>query len=82
MVSWRDNSERSSGAWPDRRIEMIQQTSAFLSWALAEDRGLPQIPRQRVDQGGFGPLLREPGGRALAARWWLQVLTASWPSDW
>ena len=85
MVSWPDHPGRS-GTWRDpgndRRLQMIQQTSAFLSWALAEDRGLPSIPRQRVDQGGFGPLLRQPGGRALAAHWWYKVLTATWPGDW
>jgi hypothetical protein len=53
---------------------MIQQTSAFLTWALAEDRGLPRIPRRRVDQGGFAPLLRQPGVRQMVDRWWTRTL--------
>jgi hypothetical protein len=58
----------------DPRTRMIQETSAFLSWALAEDRELPRIPRKRVDEGGFNELLAVPGARVLVNRWWNGVL--------
>ncbi len=57
---------------------MIRETSLFLSWALARERGLPRIPRQPVAQGGFKRLLAQPGGRALAYRWWERALVGSW----
>jgi hypothetical protein len=59
----------------DPRQRMIDETSAFLNWALAEDRGLPRIPRKRVDEGGFAELLAVPGARVLIRRWWNRVLT-------
>ena len=59
----------------DPRQRMIDETSAFLSWALAEDRNLPRIPRKRVDEGGFTELLAVPGARVLIGRWWNRVLT-------
>ncbi len=58
----------------DLRADMIRQTSEFLTWALAADRGLPRIPRRRVDQGGFSALLRQPGVRAMVDRWWSRTL--------
>jgi hypothetical protein len=56
------------------RTRMIEETSAFLTWALTEDRGLPRIPRRRVDEGGFKELLAVPGARVVIARWWNTVL--------
>lgn len=56
------------------REQMIRETNAFLSWSLARDRGLPRIPRRRVDQGGFNFLARHAGARLLAIRWWMRVL--------
>lgn len=53
---------------------MIAQTSAFLTWALAEDRGLPRIPRRRVDEGGFSELLKQRAVRAMVDRWWNRTL--------
>lgn len=58
----------------EARVRMIRETSAFLTWALAEDRDLPRIPRRRSRDGGFSALLRRPGGRALADRWWQRTL--------
>lgn len=58
----------------DLRREMIAETSAFLTWALSGDRGLPRIPRRRVDQGGFSQFVRQPGVRALIDRWWSRTL--------
>jgi hypothetical protein len=71
--------------WPDQaqqyrkpvdiRDRMIRETNAFLSWSLAKDRGLPRIARRRVDQGGFGFVLKHPGARAIVRRWWNRVLS-------
>jgi len=54
---------------------MIEETSAFLSWALRERRDLPRIPRRRVDEGGFTAMLRNPGARAAVRHWWRRVLS-------
>ncbi|MEM6394421.1 MAG: hypothetical protein AAF797_16765 [Planctomycetota bacterium] len=54
---------------------MIHETSAFLTWALREDRDLPRIPRQRVDRGGFTALLRRSAtARAAVHHWWSRTL--------
>lgn len=59
---------------PHLREKMIRETNAFLSWSLAKDRGLPRIPRRRVDEGGFSTILRHPGAMAIVRRWWARVL--------
>ncbi len=56
------------------RVRMIRQTNAFLTWAMAEPRDLPRIPRRKVSQGGFNLMLRQPGARAAIDRWWRRVL--------
>ncbi len=76
MRGWTD--QRAEARPHDLRRQMIAQTSAFLSWALRKERGLPSIPRRRVDQGGFTALLRLPVGRAAADRWWMTRLTRDW----
>lgn len=53
---------------------MIDETSRFLSWALASQEDVPRIPCRRVDQGGFSQILRKPGARAAAAHWWYRAL--------
>lgn len=56
---------------PDTRQKMIDETSAFLTWAVAEDRGLPRIPRRAVGGGGFGTLvMSRPMARALSRHFW------------
>lgn len=66
----------------ETRQQMIDSTSAFLSWALRRHRRkLTYIPRRRVDQGGFSPLMREPGVRLRVDHWWKQVLEEWWPDD-
>jgi hypothetical protein len=66
----------------ETRQQMIDSTSAFLSWALRRHRRkLTYIPRRRVDQGGFSPLMREPGVRLRVDHWWKQVLDDWWPAD-
>ena len=60
----------------DIREEMITETSAFLTWALQDDRGMPRIPSKRLDRGGFSGLLSHPGARAAVRHWWGRVLGA------
>lgn len=57
----------------DRRELMIEQTSAWLTWALKEDIPVPRIPRRRVSEGGFSELLRLPGARAAVNHWWIKT---------
>lgn len=58
----------------DRRQQMIDETGAWLTWALRTDVQVPRIPRQRVDQGGYTPLLKTPGARAAVEHWWYRAL--------
>jgi len=58
----------------DDRKAMIDETGAFLSWALSADADLPQIPKRRVEDGGFGFVSQNRGARALAERWWTRIL--------
>jgi len=58
----------------DLQKEMIDETSRWLSWALSEGRDLPRIPTRMVDHGGFASMLKLPGAKKLAARWWARVL--------
>ena len=67
-------TERKSREPRDLRSEMIDETSRWLSWALSQGRDLPRIPTRMVDHGGFSKLLKMPGAKALAARWWKRVL--------
>ena len=60
---------------PDIRVKMIEQSNAFLTWALAEDRHLPRIPRRRVSEGGFERLMQQPGARDAVNRWWSRTLS-------
>ena len=69
----------SEGGSPrDRRRQMIRQTSAFLTWALAEDRGLPRISTRRVDHGGFAHLMQQSSARVRVEQWWAEVLEGNW----
>jgi hypothetical protein len=59
----------------DRR-RMIEETNAFLNWALSDDRAaaLPRIPARPVEAGGFADLMRRPFGRLVASHWWARAL--------
>lgn len=57
----------------ETRREMLRSTSRFLSRALRGGVRL-RIPRRRMDRGGFAPILRRRGARALVNRWWSRVL--------
>lgn len=52
--------------------------SAWLTRALYGDDAaygdLPRIPARRVEQGGFGVILRTAFGRRWASEWWRRVL--------
>ncbi len=50
------------------RVQMIRETSVFLTWALAGRGSLPRIPRRAVCEGGFARLMRQPGARAAVDR--------------
>lgn len=49
---------------------MIDETSAFLTWALEHDEQLPQIPRQEMSKGGYDKVLKRRGARAAVNHWW------------
>ncbi len=53
---------------------MIDETSAWLTWALDSGFELPRIPRRPVAGGGFGELLKRPGARAAVEHWWYRTL--------
>lgn len=72
MVARRKQS--GFGRYGDERRQMIAETSAFLTWALSKDRGLPRIPRRPVRFGGFSQLMQRPMARVIVAHWWGQVL--------
>ena len=57
------------------RVQMIRETSAFLTWAFAGGVGLPRIPRRAVSEGGFARFMRQPGARAAIDRWWDRTLS-------
>ena len=64
----------------DLRRQMIDETSALITWALAAQDQLPRIPTRRVDEGGFTAIMRHvPGARAMADRWWWRALSDYWP---
>jgi hypothetical protein len=49
----------------DRR-RMIAETSAFITWGLGHPQEVPNIPRKRLDEGGFS--------RAMTRSFWYAVL--------
>jgi len=53
---------------------MIDETGAWLTWALNNGYDLPRIPRRRVDFGGFERLLQNPGAKAAVNYWWMRTL--------
>jgi len=57
---------------------MINETSAFISWALRNSHRVPRIPRKRVDEGGFSELLRNSRARRTVTRWWSSLLSKDW----
>ena len=75
MVRWNSDSRLDGSGDPlDPRQQMIAETEAFLTWALAKDRGLPRIPRRKIDEGGFATFLKLPVARAMIRHWWGRAL--------
>ena len=67
---WRDGPR-------DLRREWIAETEAFLEWAMEEERvgrPVPRVPRRRVDQGGFPPLLTTAAAKSAVRHWWGRVM--------
>ena len=62
------------GCPSDRRQEMIDETSEFLTWALENRVKLPRIPSRAVERGGFERLRKVPGARAAMSHWWSRAL--------
>ncbi len=54
----------------DSRDRIIEETSAWLTWAITGDIEVPRIPCRRVDRGGFDALRRLPNSRVLMDMWW------------
>lgn len=52
------------------RKRMVQETGAFLTWALKHPDQVPGIPKRPVNAGGFDRLMRQPGARGAINRWW------------
>lgn len=48
--------------------------SRWLTEAISRPLDVPRIPTRRVDDGGFGPMVCRPEGRARADRWWSLAL--------
>jgi len=69
-VIFRSNSQ----GLPDRRQQMIDETGAWLTWALDNDLDVPRIPRRRVSDGGFKQMLEHPAARAAVRHWWMRTL--------
>ena len=53
---------------------MIDETGAWLTWALRQDVNVPRIPRRRVDHGGYEALMKTAGARAAVEHWWYRTL--------
>ena len=58
----------------DQRQLMIDQTGAFLTWALENDVQLPRIPQRPVAEGGYDRIMEHPGARAATTHWWLRAI--------
>lgn len=62
----------------ETRRHMIASTNKFLSHAMRGGVRV-RIPRRRMDKGGFAPILRRRGARALVNHWWSRVLDGTLP---
>jgi hypothetical protein len=56
------------------RFRLVHEV--WLDRALRTGRAHPGIPKREVRLGGFETLMRSPGGRIWARRWWDQVLNS------
>lgn len=58
----------------DRRQQMIDETGAWLTWALDHPEKFPRIPRRRLDVGGFAEMLRQSEAKAAVGYWWARTM--------
>lgn len=65
----------------EARVEMINETSAFLTWALRAHEDMPRIPARKVDDGGFNLMMKMPAFRQMVAEFWEKILGALWWED-
>lgn len=49
---------------------MRREHALWLTAAMRGTMPTPRIPVRRVDDGGFGPMLRRSTGRRRADAWW------------
>jgi len=71
FVRHRKSKRKAIADW---REQMRAETSVFLTWALEVDRGLPQIPRRPVAEGGFKALVSQPSSHQIIDCWWARTL--------
>ena len=74
VTKWKPGVFGATPPLDERRLQMVRETSAFLTWAVKGQRDMPRIPTRRVDEGGYDELMRRPGARAAAAWWWARAL--------
>ncbi len=60
---------------PDRRQEMIDETSAFITWALANPEKVPRLPVRSVHSGGFEGITQSPAARKLISGFWNRAIS-------
>lgn len=60
----------------DPRQRMIDETSAWLTWALRTNDRIARIPARRVSDGGFSALLGVPMAKVAFDHWWGRTLDA------
>lgn len=63
------NDEKDRRARLARRIHEL-----WLTRAVETGRAYPHIPLRAVSEGGFGPIVATPRGRAWAEGWWHEAL--------
>lgn len=69
LWSGRHNDDKDRRAWLARRLHEV-----WLSRAVESGRAYPTIPLRAVSEGGFGPVVATPAGRAWADGWWSEAL--------
>ena len=58
----------------DRRQQMIDETGAWLTWAVDHPDKVPSIRSRRVEWGGFAEMLRQSEAKAAVNYWWARTM--------
>ncbi|MDX1564692.1 MAG: hypothetical protein R3236_04755 [Phycisphaeraceae bacterium] len=66
--------KREPSWYDDRRKRMIAETSAWLTWAMRNQKAMPRIPTRPVSRGGFSKMLKNSGARAAVDHWWSKTI--------